>query len=665
MLLARFSDSRLLAAFLLVLYQVWTGAVVGVCLAADEDPEASEPAEAINDAGDILVEDDLPSTALLFDDPSATTERIDVAASRERYADLGALLDDLAGVRVTSFGGIGRSASVSLRGSSGKQVLVLLDGVPLNAAGEAFDLSTIPLDQLDVVEITKGNASALYGGGAVGGVINLVPRSATSDDSTAGGALRLQAGSELTTGATLTGWDSEPGEPLLWQLQTEHTRGEFRFLNDNGTAFNQADDYADRRFNNESHSTGFLARQSWSSDSKSRSLTATINGFWRTRGEPGIVTFPSPTSDQRESRLMGDLTWRLSDLLAPSSETEFRLFGRYGQTIFQDPKGEQTGTPISSQQATTLSGLRAGTVIGVGEDWLWTLLLEGTHEELHDQSPQLLEGGGDHTRTSLGIGLRGEWTLQEHLTLVGALRGDLLSDQPDRLSPRLGLVWEPDDAWTFRASAGNAYRPPSFTELSDSRGFVVGNPDLRPEVSRSFELSAGYDTDEASFEAALFLSDTRDLIEYVQLGGFRFKPLNFGRAQARGLELAGELPLNDAWTLSGAWTLQEVTDETGGANRDGAEIPGRPNQFGQLTLQWQDGDWESVISANHVGRNSVTLANTKQLDARDTLDWSCRWRFGPETISLQIANLLDASAADLRGFPLPGQTWLLAYTHTW
>lgn len=663
MLIARFTASRLLAAWFLVLFQ-WATAT-GPARAqeggtGDTDPEAAE--ETI-EAGEIEIVGSQPSPSLLFEDPSAQIERIEVAPLRERYADLSGLLSDLAGVRVLSFGGVGRSASVSLRGSSGKQVLVLLDGVPLNASGEAFDFSTLPLDQLALIEVTRGNASAVYGAGAVGGVINLIPRHAGAST---GGSYRLETGPSQTLGAALTGWGQREGRSWLAQGATLHTRGDFRFTNDNGTSFNAADDFPDRRANNESHQASFLWRRDWKAEREGSRLTTTLSGFSRLRGEPGILTFPSPETNQKEQRLVGDVTWRRQDWLWAESETEVRFFGRWSTNLFQDPLGEQTGTPISSQQQNTLLGLRAGSVWSPDPRWLWTGLVEATHEVLQDRSATLPEGGGDHERTSLGLALRTEWLTRDQLTLVGAVRADLLSDQSDRISPRLGLVWTPDPAWKISASAGNGYRPPSFAELADSRGFVVGNPDLKPEVSRAFDLGCTWaDPDGTTVSASLFRTETRDLIEYVQLGGFRFKPLNFGAALSAGAEVTATCPLDDAWTLSGAWTWQDVTDATQGANRAGAPIPGRPGSFGQCSLQWRPGEWETTLTWHFVGENSVTFANTKQLPARETLDLSTVWRDRQDTVSLQISNLLDAAGADLRGFPLPGRTWRLAYTRSW
>ncbi|MEO7994182.1 MAG: TonB-dependent receptor [bacterium] len=660
MLIAYFTRSRRLAAWMAVLVALWTQTAA---LAQDDKAgEEDSPDDAVVQAEPITVTDSLPPEAsLLLDDPSASTERIEVDEVRERVRDLADLLEEFAGVRVVSFGGVGRSATVSLRGSSGRQVLVLLDGIPLNAAGEAVDLSTIPLDQLAAVEVTRGGESALYGGAALGGVINLI--TATPDQSeetrTLTGGARLAIGAFKTIEASLTERIVTDDRQRLMQLQTQHTRGGFAFLNDNGTVDNPDDDFNDRRSNNESAALSFLYKDTWVILDDA-SFTLTAEGFGRNRGEPGVVTFPSEESKSVEQRWLLDGTWRANDWLLPESVTEIKLFGRRESSRFDDPEGEQTGVPLTTKQRDELLGARFGTSRSTDEDWLWTAFGEVSRETLADK------GQDGRTRNTIAGAVRGEYTVSEDLTAVLALRGDQVSDQDTRFSPKLGLIWIPSDTWTLRANAGNSYRPPSFAELSENRGFVVGNPDLVAEVAQTLDLGVSYKDDTAKWGITLFRNQTRDLIEYVQIAGFRFKPLNFGRVLAEGAELSGSWDLDEVWSLDADATLQTVTDQTGGANRDHHQLPGQPRRFGNVTLNYDLDPWEASLAWNWVGPNSVTFSGTRQLPSRETVDASLTYHWAETaSLGLQIANLLDDQVADLRGFPLPGRDWTLTYTRHW
>ena len=112
----------------------------------------------------------LPSVSVL------TREDIESSGAR----NLTTLLRQVAGVQITSAGGPGQSGNVFIRGFSGPNVLVLLDGVPMNAqdaSGNAY-LSNLQTAQIERVEVIRGNVSAIYGSGAVGGVVLITTRGA-------------------------------------------------------------------------------------------------------------------------------------------------------------------------------------------------------------------------------------------------------------------------------------------------------------------------------------------------------------------------------------------------------------------------------------------------------------------------------------------------------
>lgn len=96
--------------------------------------------------------------------------------------NLSTLLNELGGVRMqTAAAGLG-GAALQMRGLPGRHSLVLSDGLPLlGAATDAFGLLQTPPLDLARVEVIKGAASALYGGAALGGVLNLVSRTPGSE----------------------------------------------------------------------------------------------------------------------------------------------------------------------------------------------------------------------------------------------------------------------------------------------------------------------------------------------------------------------------------------------------------------------------------------------------------------------------------------------------
>lgn len=112
-----------------------------------------------------LLTDTLPHTTVLL--------REDI--ERSQALDLPALLAAEAGVQFASNGGRGTATSLFMRGAPSRQVLVLVDGVPLarqDASGQV-GIEHLMLDQVERIEVVRGNVSAMYGGGAIGGVIQV------------------------------------------------------------------------------------------------------------------------------------------------------------------------------------------------------------------------------------------------------------------------------------------------------------------------------------------------------------------------------------------------------------------------------------------------------------------------------------------------------------
>ena len=115
---------------------------------------------------------------------------------RSGARDIATLLRQEAGLEMTQDGGIGQRSSLFIRGTNSSHALVLIDGVPINSAtagGAALD--QIMLDQVDRVEIARGNLSSLYGSQAIGGVVQIFTK---AGQTTPGGSIHAGLGSDCS-----------------------------------------------------------------------------------------------------------------------------------------------------------------------------------------------------------------------------------------------------------------------------------------------------------------------------------------------------------------------------------------------------------------------------------------------------------------------------------
>ena len=140
--------------------------------------------------------------------------------SREEIEAIGAttvadVLRHVEGAAVSARGGLGGATTMSIRGSTSTQVLILRDGRRLNALQNgAFDLGRVSLNGVQQIEVIKGPASVLYGSDALGGVVNIITERGSD-----GGQVSLSAGSYGTRSVQFGGGTALPfGE---WNLHLE------------------------------------------------------------------------------------------------------------------------------------------------------------------------------------------------------------------------------------------------------------------------------------------------------------------------------------------------------------------------------------------------------------------------------------------------------------
>jgi vitamin B12 transporter len=85
-------------------------------------------------------------------------------------------LQNVAGLNVVRTGAPGAATSVFVRGGESDYVKVLVDGVPVNEPGGAYDFAHLTLDNVDRIEVLRGPGSVLYGSDAVSGVVQVFTR---------------------------------------------------------------------------------------------------------------------------------------------------------------------------------------------------------------------------------------------------------------------------------------------------------------------------------------------------------------------------------------------------------------------------------------------------------------------------------------------------------
>lgn len=585
-----------------------------------------------------------PSPQSIFDIPAFVTEI--TLPDQPQLAILPEILSSSVGVNVKDFGGLGQLSTLSIRGSSANQVLVLLDGIRLTDPSQSgLNLATVSLANIEKIEVLRGADSAMYGDGAFGGVVNLLTRSDPTTPLT--GTASITYGSFATLDTQIGSTISRETHQIHLALFRRHSDGDYGFTNDYGTPENPTDDFDDVRRNNKATSWGgnlvwrFLPTSLWT-------IRASLDAFFSDKGSPGIVTFPSDHAFQADDRYSGTVRIDRRNLPFLESTLSLEIFGRKSTLEFRDPYGEQIGVPVFTHQVGRGSGARAswrfGHLYGLGY-----VALESTRDDLDDID------FGQPSRSTHSLSIRDDLAFfSEALWITPAVRLDDVSEMKLHVSPKIGIKAMLTDTLSIKSNAGTAFRSPSFDELYLNMGFISGNPDLEPEKTTSIDLGLTWESPSVRFETVAFQSDSHDLIQYLLISGYRYKPFNIGRSRSRGIEFSSSLDLGADVNLSMSYTWMDVTDRTDDPNYSGRTLPGKPEHDLFARLDWKHSMVQPFIEYRYISGNYLTRANTQSLNPRETMNLGVSFHVVSHVqLGFEIRNALNQDIVDIRGFPLP------------
>jgi outer membrane cobalamin receptor len=591
---------------------------------------------------------------------SGTTVVTRAQLERLGARDAGEALQQVTGVVVTQRGGAGAPATIALRGASADQTLVLVDGLPVNAALDgAADLSSIPAESIERITVVRGAQSARYGPQALAGVVLVETRRA---DRTA-----------LDLAAEGAGFGGRIGT-----LRATHRSADGVSL-----ALDAGWQRADNRFDvalPPERGGGSAIRQNADTERRNAGLRAGWEGARgrvllrgdvvdQDRGMPGALVQPSLLARQDDRRrslqAAGDLAfgaWRLDgDIGLQTQRTRWR------------DQLPPFGTPYDddARLRTLAAHLGAATVAGA---WQFAAGADGRTMRLRASAltttaPTTLRTGGAWLSAGRTIGGDGPW----RAAVDGQLRADGATlAQGVTMSPRV-------HARVARARAGldlaigQGFSPPSPADLFFQDGVQVRpNPSLRPErVALDAALTAavrGAHTAGLTVDAALtaFTADVDGLILWSPDFRFVWSPVNVD-VRRRGLE--GELRLaradrRAALALGAAHTAVEHARSafTG-------QVPYRPRWSAQATLEARIARTDLAGAVRWIGtRRTGFGSDLNALGAFALADLRAQRRLVVRGTALQLRvgvdNVFGRQAAMLPDFPIPGRTWRLGIAVT-
>ncbi|HXD04467.1 MAG TPA: TonB-dependent receptor [Burkholderiaceae bacterium] len=551
---------------------------------------------------------------------------------RSQLADLPSLLAREAGLQFVSNGGPGTATSIFMRGAPSSQVLVMIDGVPITKqdATGAVAIEQLALDQIDRVEIVRGNVSALYGSGAIGGVVQVFTRRGTGAPRA---AASVEGGSRGTAraSASVTGKSGDTG----FSLAASHfeTRG---YSAINPAYYPSANPDADG-YRNDSLS-GYLSQEI----ARGQTLGAQ---FLASDGKTDYDSAFATPVDQQTSRTKLATARVFSDNRLTDAWTS-----KLGLTEESDEyRGHETGAFGSdSRFRTRATGLQWNNTVQLTPDWRGTAGLE--HQRQRIDSDDGFGSTYTHARDVDAVQAGAAGAFDAH-SLQLNVRYDRVQDSGNATTGYLGYGYALTGEWKLIATLSSAFNAPPLGYLY-APGF--GNPSLDPERAKSGEVGGQWTSGAHMLRATYFESRVRDELQF-DLQANRFE--NVGRTRNHGVELTYEarLPSTDLRaSLTSQDPRNDITDE---------RLLRRSKLLASASVSQRLGAgefgaaWRYAGSRPDVYTDVATFASVNTtLPAYSLLDLTAQWRF-TRAVSLfgRIDNVFDKHYQGAYGYDQPAR----------
>jgi len=605
-------------------------------------------------------------------------EVIKVTGGASSGTDLPAVLDRALGLQVRRYGGLGSSASISIRGSTAEQVLICLDGVPLNqASGGGVDIGYLPLAGVEEIEVYRGAVPIRFGGNSIGGVVHM--RTAGAE-----GERQLQLYANGGSFSTRNAGGRFGGSRGAWAFSGladyRVADNDFRFRDDNGTEYNTADDEWVRRENSDFLSFRGLAKVARRFGSRRLRLHNILD--LSHHGIPGIGNYQSKHTryDTWRNLTEAEFSGTLQD-----GRSAYRLTGYHALDVgeYRDPLGE-VGVGSAHDRNTTRSfGLKAeGHTVVPGQALLtgYSALLRETFDPDDLVSTDAFEESRRHSAslaTEVEIPARSERLLLNVGTHIELLSNRLATTDSDLAGAgriddsavlwgyHLGGRWQLSRQFSWRVNAGLYRRPPSFFELFGDRGAVRGSLDLANEKGRNWDTGLMFQARETTRETGLVFAEAvwyqnrvDNMIRFVQNSQFVSQPHNIGSARLSGLELRSHLRVRAIIDVTGNYVYQRPENQSPFSFENGNDLPNAPRHALNARIVARDKRGALHYEVGRDSRHYLDRANLRPVRARILHGVGANVALNAGTsLDLEVKNLTNNQTADLWGFPLPGRSF--------
>ncbi|UYI50019.1 TonB-dependent receptor [Vibrio natriegens] len=572
------------------------------------------------------------------DAPASITVIDNETLNRTPANDVASVLETVPGLQVVRTSG--SEPYITIRGLKNNNsardnyTLMLINGRRITSAetmvrGATFDFSSIPMSAIDHIEVIRGPMSSLYGSDALGGVVNVILKQPTDDTQVnaslsysqpenGGGA--MEKGNIFVSGAGIP-------DKLLYTVTAEFSHQDDWFPDDvnSGNTFSG---------NAEEERSGLHTSLNW-----------LINDANTVLFDAGYMkndrTFPDADKDDTSD---DDITNSEKYTLAVGHQGlwgwgDSDVYYLYEHSeIYDDNSHPLLGVTNSKQQNHSLDGKLTLTNF---ERQVITTGINATTTSIDIDKNY----DGKQTTGQQAIFIQDQISLTE--TFAATLSGRFThhDDFGSDFTPRAYLVYNPTDRFTVKGGYAEGFKTPTIYQTSEDFSLVscggscylTGNPDLKAETSKTYELASSYNADHWFVQATVFYNEISNMIDRdtsTRASGW-ITYQNIDEAESKGVELEGQLDILDNIDLTANATYTNAKDKS-----DDTSLENVARWLSNVSLNWYATDRLSLYtSANYTGKQwdgDTWLDPYVVANLGGSYDFNSNW-----TVKAGVTNFLD------------------------
>jgi len=595
--------------------------------------------------------DDVVVTASGFeqsveDAPASVTIITGEELRKKSYNDLGDAVRNIEGVVVN---GGANETDISIRGMPPDYTLILVDGKRQSAretrvnGNRGYEQSFVPpAEAIERIEVVRGPMSSLYGSDAIGGVINIITRKVSPEW---GGSVSYDyaarqhsdQGNSRQTQFYLNGPIIEKYLGLqVWGRYLDRQADDDVEVTNGFTKADHKDLTARLAFTpNEDHDILLEAGATRLKNGDGTSVN------WATREQEN-------NRDHYSISHQGRWGWATSDvsLAYEKASREGKASAGQPEILGRKPVVENTVLDAKLVMPTTYNITTAG--------------LQWNESKLTDWNQGLMDGR-DYTFsvTQKALFAENEWSMTDTFALTTGLRMDEHEQYGTHFSPRVYGVWRATPDWTFKGGVARGFKAPEIRAVVPGYATIrrntyvnLGNPDLKPETSTNYELSAAWSNrNNLSAGATVFHNVFDDKLSTENTArrwnGYIVQDrINVDKATITGVELNGRWDITRAFALKGNYTYTDSEQKSG--SNAGAPLSLTPEHKANVSADWTLSEkaqaWASV---NYYGREYGTTLSGDPAPAYTTADVGGSYDLTKAvTLKAAVYNLADKRLDD-------------------